>query len=137
MNEMKLSELAEQSGLPSRTIRLYITRGIVPRPLRRGKQAAYGPEHLKALRRVQKLQQKGLTLAEIAVQLAQPSEAGGRGQKNPPAAAAPPPTPWMEFVVSEDLRVQIRSDAAPWRINRLQAAIARLADEVGPPTRDK
>jgi len=137
MIEMKLSELAEESGLPARTIRLYITRGIVPRPLRRGKQAAYGPAHLEALRQVQKLQQEGLTLAEIAVQLARDPGADDREFIGLTAAAAPQPTPWMEFVVSEDLRVQIRSDAAPWRINRLKAAIARLADEVGPPTRDE
>ena len=43
-----LVELSEVSGVPARTIRFYIARGLLPPPLVGGRSACYGAEHLKA-----------------------------------------------------------------------------------------
>ena len=62
---MTLAELAEASGLPARTIRFYIARRVLSGPGKAGRGAAYGPEHLKRLQQIQRLQSQGRTIAEI------------------------------------------------------------------------
>ena len=64
--EWTLRELAAESGVPERTIRFYISKGILGPPLRGGRGAAYGPGHLTRLREIRGLQARGLMLAELA-----------------------------------------------------------------------
>jgi len=47
-----LVELAEASGVPARTVRFYIAKGLLPPPLVGGRAACYGEEHLKELGRM-------------------------------------------------------------------------------------
>ena len=47
-----LVELADVSGVPARTIRFYIAKGLLPPPLVGGRAACYGEEHLKELGRM-------------------------------------------------------------------------------------
>lgn len=44
-----LDGLAQATGIPERTIRSYISRGLLPPPSGRGRAASYGPEHLERL----------------------------------------------------------------------------------------
>jgi len=64
--EWTLRELAAETGVPERTIRFYISRGLVDPPLRSGRGAAYGAGHKARLEEIRKLQAEGLMLAEIA-----------------------------------------------------------------------
>jgi DNA-binding transcriptional MerR regulator len=48
-----------------RTVRMYQEKGLLPAPLRRGRKAAYGAEHLTRLRLVQRLADRGYSLAAI------------------------------------------------------------------------
>jgi DNA-binding transcriptional MerR regulator len=64
--EWTLRELAADTGVPERTIRFYISRGLVDPPLRGGRGAAYGAGHKARLEAIKKLQAKGMMLAEIA-----------------------------------------------------------------------
>jgi len=64
-----LVELAEVPGVPARTIRYYIARGLLPPPLVGGRSACYGEEHLKEPDRIKTLQGQGQTLAQVAWQL--------------------------------------------------------------------
>jgi DNA-binding transcriptional MerR regulator len=68
--EWTLRELAVETGVAERTIRYYISREIVPPPLRGGRGAAYGEAHKARLEEIRTLQAKGLMLAEIAHALA-------------------------------------------------------------------
>ncbi|HEY7315139.1 MAG TPA: MerR family transcriptional regulator [Gemmataceae bacterium] len=53
-----------------RTIRFYTTRSLIDRPAQmRGRTALYGERHLLQLVAIKRLQAKGLTLAEIQVQV--------------------------------------------------------------------
>ena len=79
-----LVELAEVSGVPARTIRFYIARGLLPPPLVGERTACYGEEHLKELDRIKTLQGQGQTLAQIAWQL-------GEGEKE---VSPPEPSAW-------------------------------------------
>lgn len=115
--EMKLLELADEAGVPARTVRLYIARGLLPGPLRAGRDAAYGEEHLVRLRQIRELQRQGLTLAEIGRRLA------GAGEPDDVAG----PVAWLSYTVAPDVAVLVRAEVAPWRRRRLQRAIRAMA----------
>lgn len=63
--EFSTAELAEASGTPVTTLRLYQQRGLLDPPRRRGRNAVYGPSHLERLAVIRKLQQRGYSLAAI------------------------------------------------------------------------
>ena len=114
--EIKLDELAVQSGVPPRTIRLYITRGLVPGPRRAGPHAAYGQEHIKALETIKRLQEAGLTLAQIRQEMAGPKA----------AKPLPEPASWLSYALDEDVVVMVRAGVSPWRLRQIHEAMARL-----------
>ncbi|MBX3186918.1 MAG: MerR family transcriptional regulator [Labilithrix sp.] len=62
----KLEELARAAGTSARTVRYYVQRGLLPAPEFRGKDTAYGREHLVRLRAIRKMQEAYLPLDEIA-----------------------------------------------------------------------
>ena len=114
---MSLQALALEAGLPPRTIRYYISRGLLPGPRVAGRGASYGPEHLERLREIRKEQQQGLTLDAIGRALA--------GQRQETALAEP--TAWHRYEISSDVAVMVRGDAEPWRVNQIRNAIRELA----------
>jgi DNA-binding transcriptional MerR regulator len=117
MNEyLTLLELAEASGLPARTIRFYIARGLLDGPSKAGRGAAYTPEHLARLERIKGLQSEGRMLSEI-----------GRILGGVKAKYAVEPTAWWQHVVAEDVVVWTRTDVSPWRTKQVRAVIGELA----------
>jgi DNA-binding transcriptional MerR regulator len=64
-DHMSIEELAEQVDISVRTVRYYITEGLLPGPEGRGKGAIYGEEHLLKLRLIRLLSQKHMPLAEM------------------------------------------------------------------------
>jgi DNA-binding transcriptional MerR regulator len=65
----KLEELAKAAGTSPRTVRYYVQRGLLPPPVFKGKDSAYGREHLVRLRAIRVLQEAYLPLDAIAVEL--------------------------------------------------------------------
>lgn len=63
--ELSLDELAERSGVSSRTIRYYQSEGVLPSPRRDGRDARYNQGHLERLELVAELQERGLKLEAI------------------------------------------------------------------------
>src|SRR6266404_3110859 len=65
---MTIEELSSRSGVTTRNIRAYQSRGLLPAPVARaGERAAfYTAEHLARLRLVSRLQERGFSLAGIA-----------------------------------------------------------------------
>ena len=120
-NGISLNELAKKSGVPERTIRYYISRGLIPGPMRGGRGAEYTQEHLTGIQNVRRLQSGGMTLAEIEYRFAQ------HGEHRRPAIA---PESWSMYRISPDVTVQVRDGLSPWRIKHLRSAIARLAAEL-------
>lgn len=68
--ELTMDQLAERVGIPVRTVRFYITEGLLPGPSGRGKAAAYGDDHLARLRLIRRLTEQHVPLAEIRARLA-------------------------------------------------------------------
>jgi len=94
--ELTIDELAQRVDLPSSTIRLYRTKGLLPPPQRRGRAAFFGPGHVARIDLIGRLQQRGFSLASIA-ELVQQWEEGrsldeilGLEQHIPGAVRRPP-----------------------------------------------
>jgi DNA-binding transcriptional MerR regulator len=60
-----VDELAVATGVPSRTIRFYQFKGVLPRPARRGRVALYDDRHIERLRLIGELQDRGLSLRAV------------------------------------------------------------------------
>jgi DNA-binding transcriptional MerR regulator len=115
--EYKLDELAELSGFPGRTIRLYITEGLLPGPLRVGPRAAYGAAHLERLRLIRRLQSEGLTLSAIRRRLVEPSQRDGM---------LPGPALVERYQLADDVTVELRPGMAPWRRREVLEALEQF-----------
>jgi len=63
---LSFEALASLSGLPGRTVRYYIQRGLVDRPSGNGRGAHYTGRHLEQLLQVRKWTEAGLSLDRIA-----------------------------------------------------------------------
>ena len=107
--------------MPERTIRYYISRGLIPGPVRGGRGAEYTQDHLAGIQKVRRLQSGGMTLAEIEYQFAPQA-----GDRRVVIAAES----WSMYRISPDVTVQVRDGLSPWRIRQLRSAIARLAAEL-------
>ena len=66
MDRFRVEDLARRADISVDTIRFYQKRRLVPPPVREGRVAWYGPEHLERLQRIRDLRTRGLTLALIA-----------------------------------------------------------------------
>ena len=113
-------ELAEASGIPPRTIRFYIARGILPAPRQVGRKAANDEKHFERLRQITALKLKGLTLAEIATKL---------GPKRP-ADVLVAPSHVASFTLSEDVTVFVRADIPPWRMNTIRRILGHFSAQL-------
>lgn len=104
----KLEELAAAAGVSSRTVRYYVQRGLLSAPVFRGRDTAYGEDHLLRLRAIKRLQERFVSLDAIQAELEQRSReeleevaAGGElpaGGTPPGAASAPLPFPGAPFL---------------------------------------
>lgn len=115
-----LAELADESGIPARTVRFYIARGLLDGPVKAGRGAVYTASHLERLEKIKRLQSEGRMLSEIVHLLS-----GGK-----PGRSVMQPTPWLQHAIDDDVMVWVRGDVSPWRMKQIRAAIDRLAAEV-------
>lgn len=69
-DQLTIDELTAQSRVPSRTIRFYQSKGVLPPPEIKGRVAYYGPAHLERLALIAKLQDRGLRIDAIRALLA-------------------------------------------------------------------
>ncbi len=60
-----IHELASRTGTSVRTIRYYQSKGLLPAPRRRGREARYGADHVERLGLIAELQARGLRLSAV------------------------------------------------------------------------
>ncbi|RDI46421.1 MerR family transcriptional regulator [Nocardia mexicana] len=68
--EFTVESLAARAGVPTSTVRMYQTKGLLHAPRRAGRTARYDTSHLERMELVQRLQDRGFSLASIAALLA-------------------------------------------------------------------
>src|SRR5690349_14667070 len=121
MGEVKtLAELVDASGIPARTIRFYISRGLLAGPVKAGRGAVYTADHLARLEQIKALQGEGRMLSEIAQLVS-----GG-----PPEQVAGPAASWWQYTIADDLMIWVRTDASPWRMKQIRTAIDDVASRL-------
>lgn len=133
----RLSELADAAGVTPRTVRYYIAQGLLSSPGRLGAGTRYGSEHLDRLHLIRRLQDQGLSLAEIRDRLdprpapmladagwapLEPRLAMRRAAPMPRAAAPVARSVWERIILGPDLELQVRRPH--------DGATQRLVDEI-------
>lgn len=63
--DLTVEELAARVGVPTSTVRMYQSKGLLHAPRRVGRTARYDSSHLQRLELVQRLQERGFSLASI------------------------------------------------------------------------
>jgi DNA-binding transcriptional MerR regulator len=66
---MRISDVADQTGIPISTIRYYEKRAIIPKPNRNGRDRSFSQSDIRAIQFVRDAQSLGLTLGEISTLL--------------------------------------------------------------------
>ena len=118
--ELSLADLASESGLTERTIRYYISRGLLEGPARGGRDAFYTNEHLKRLREIQRNQRQGRTLTEIERLSTTPQF----------PAPLPKPEAWWAYLLADDIVVHVKGGMSPWRQHQVRSTLERIAREL-------
>jgi DNA-binding transcriptional MerR regulator len=118
-------ELVQASGVPRRTIRYYVQRGLLAPPEGAGRGHFYRPSHLERLVRIRGLQDKGFGLEEIR------SVLEDRGD----VLAEAPPAPEVELLtrigVSDGLDLVVSHGArppSPAQVRAIAIAVARILE---------
>jgi DNA-binding transcriptional MerR regulator len=114
-----LLELAEETGIPARTVRFYISRGLLAGPAGAGRGAAYTREHLERLQRIHALQKRGMMLSEISLAL------NGEGE-----VKLPQPSAWWQYPVAGDVVVWVRAEMSPWRLKQVRKALEHMTAQL-------
>jgi DNA-binding transcriptional MerR regulator len=124
---MSLADLAEASGIPARTIRFYIARGLLDGPAKGGRDAIYTGAHLERLERIRKLQSEGRTLIDIGRMMVPRGTAHG----------LPAPAACWQYQMAEEVVVTVKAGASPWRMRQIQSALAELRQRLAESTSGK
>jgi len=92
-----IDQLASHTGVPSRTIRFYQSKGALPSPVRRGRKAYYDRGHVERLELIARLQDRGLQIRAIRNLLEQ-LDCGQASLEDWLGFEAELRTPWSEDV---------------------------------------
>ncbi|MGK8502163.1 MerR family transcriptional regulator [Nocardia asiatica] len=113
--DLTVEELAARAGVPTSTVRMYQSKGLLHPPRRVGRTARYDSSHQQRLELVQRLQDRGFSLASIAELLT----AREQGATVADLLALPGgPEDWVPFGLRE-IRVMIKSrDLRPTLLRR-------------------
>jgi DNA-binding transcriptional MerR regulator len=93
-----LTELADLAGVTPRTVRYYISQGLLPSPGASGPGAKYDDTHLGRLRLVRRLQREHLPLAEIRQRLTGLDDTAIATLAEAPAAVADPQDSALDYI---------------------------------------
>ncbi len=142
---LTLRELANATGIPERTIRYYISRGILEPPIKRGPKAAYSEKHVQALMNIKHLQERGLTLSEIerfsvyekpledkegvySQTMQKPLTRLTKSdlQISESREVFKKTSTWHAYEISKDIIVLVKSGVNPWRIKNIINALKNI-----------
>jgi DNA-binding transcriptional MerR regulator len=106
----EISELEEETGIPIRTIRYYISRGLLAPAYGRGPSATYDLGHLLRLRLIARLKDERHPLEEIRDRLGEMSDSDVEAALG--IQVAPPTDTWRRITLHDDIELHIRVQPA-------------------------
>jgi DNA-binding transcriptional MerR regulator len=122
-----MADLESQTGLTARTIRFYITQGLLPPARGRGVGATYGPGHLLRLKAIALLKAEHLPLDEIRTRL--------EGIRDADLAAmlevetAPREDRWRRLQLHPDLELHVREQGGRNRDYQLDKVVDTIVKQ--------
>ncbi|MBX3691032.1 MerR family transcriptional regulator [Dokdonella sp.] len=118
--KLTLEQLSEQAGVPGRTIRYYIQKGLIAGPEGERRGAWYTANHLSDLLRIRQWQESGLSLDAIAGLL--------QAKREPPLAPRRPGAVEVRshLVLTDGIELVV----APERAGLTQEQVRRLFQSV-------
>jgi DNA-binding transcriptional MerR regulator len=114
-----LQELTDATGVPKRTVRYYITEGVVPVSEGKGRSAYYTSEHVSALARVKDLRQQNLSIEEIRQVLE---------DERTPALHPASGDIWRRIQLHSEIELLVR-DGAPEHVTRFVQHVQSTASQ--------
>jgi DNA-binding transcriptional MerR regulator len=116
-----IHELATLGGVPTRTVRFYISEGLIDRPEGAKRGAWYEDRHLQQLLRIRRWSQEGLSLEQVREAL-QASKVEGP----PPRGVKPGSVDvWSRICLAEGLELHVE----PGRVGLSPEQVRALAKE--------
>jgi len=125
-----ISEVAERTGVSTRTVRYYVQRGLIDPPLGRGRGSHYSDVHIAQINRVRRLQRDGVPLDAVG-RLDEDSGAPG-GIAEP---QYPPPDVVFRIPLARGIRLELDAKARipePSVIDALARVCGRILGEGDP-----
>ena len=101
-----MADLEAATGLAARTIRFYITQGLLPAARGRGVGATYGPTHLLRLKAIGLLKKDNTPLEQIRQRLADMRDSELAAMLE--VETAPPEDRWRRVMLHPDLELHVR-----------------------------
>ena len=101
-----MADLEAETGLSARTIRFYITQGLLPPAQGRGVGATYGPTHLLRLKAIGLLKKDNTPLEQIRQRLSDMRDAELAAMLE--VETAPPEDRWRRVMLHPDLELHVR-----------------------------
>jgi len=134
-----IADLERETGVALRTIRFYITQGLLPPAHGRGPTASYDLGHLLRLRAIQHLKERYVPLGDIKTRLGEMSDDDIAAMFD--VVTAPPEDRWRRIALHPDIELHVRERGGGGRNRTLDAAVEQLVklaqvvvDPLGDPT---
>lgn len=119
-----MADLIEETGLNARTIRYYISQGLLPPAQGRGPTATYGLSHLLRLRMIQLLKAAYRPLEEIKTRLQDLSDDEIAAMLE--VETRPPEDRWRRILLHPDVELHVRERAGAGPDLGLDQAIEQI-----------
>ena len=123
-NYYSVGELAERGGVSRRTVRFYVSRGLIDPPSGRGRGSTYTDRHLQQIHSVRSLQRGGLELDEIRKRGSTPLPTVA-----PRQASIEPPSFVVRIPICPGVRLELDADTGlpePSVLDELATHCARV-----------
>ena len=121
-----IGDLERETGINARTVRYYISEGLLPPAHGRGPTATYDAGHLLRLRAIALLKEQYLPLAEIKERLGSLDDRDIADWLD--IQTAPPEDRWRRILLHGDLELHVRDRPGQEHDRRFQEAVARIVE---------
>ena len=121
-----IGDLERETGINPRTVRYYISEGLLPPAHGRGPTATYDLGHLLRLRAIRQLQGNYLPLAEIKEQLGRLDDDQIAAMLN--VQSSPPEDRWRRVLLHADIEIHVRERGDIRRDGDFHEAVDRIID---------